>query len=794
MNVFVLRRWLFSALLALVVMVSLSYFAWPGLNPDLWEDIAVVIGLRPSEVALAGTWRLALAELFGRLPFEEAIGVLRVAGVVGGGIVTMLVYSILDGLLPDVIWASRSRRGSGGLVVDGVLAGATLLFVSIEPIWRACQGAGSMLVQLVLALAAIRLTLEFVFRNGLWRAWVVVVLAGVLTGYGSFGFLMFAVLWTVTFVKSLRNRDNTTNPLADPGILNLMMAGITFAFLALTVIMVKTNYGAYQAFGGVKREDFVLADMAVVVLGDYYRGFLALTSGLGAVLAFLVFVAPLVIAYFALPKVIVDDRLQNAPYAVTLFVMGVVAWSQISCFRCLWARQWFGWADISDGFTVAILSLFSVATLTWSYGTLLYNLNFCSVRKVAGYQFADVAETPAARKAVRSLARFGQLLAVAMGAFAILALMGTFVTVQQVTLRRMLEVIDDYCREVVVECGEATRLITDGSLDTGVELAAHAAGRRVLAISLLSGDSPRDVKIRQRDAADEEEKAKLELSAVDGLNHWLTEQTNRLEKVAMQFGFERRARLFGVKDAWVSGLLARLGGHPPAEGEEGRPDLAEARRLMHEVEDICETGEPEDVGNRRVLQLFRFVQWRLAQMARVRNAFAKDDEWTEEDRNDEQLAQRLDELNPSLQTLKLLMQARENAEGKFLSPREGLILGLQRADFALAKNFAQTVIRRDPEDAQANFAIGMYYLMAERHQEAIKYLATVLKRLPEDPVVLNNMALCYDRMKCHDKALDCAERALKAAPGNESIRENLERYRKSAEAEEAGYLRGSDQL
>lgn len=789
MNVFVLRRWLFSALLALVVMVSLSYFAWPGLNPDLWEDIAVVVGLRPAEVALAGTWRLALAELFGRLPYEESVFVLRVAGVVGGGIVTMLVYGILDGLLPSVIWTSRSRRGSGGLVVDGVLAGATLLFVSSEPVWRACQGAGPMLVQLVLALTAIRFTLEFVFRNGLWRAWVVVVLAGVLTGYGSFGFLLFAALWAVTFVKSLKNRDSLTNPLADPSILNLMLAGITFAFLALTVLMMKTNYGAYYAFGGVKREDFVLADMAVVVLGDYYRGFLALTSGLGAVLAFLVFVAPLVIAYFALPKVIVDDRLQNAPHAVTLFVMGVVAWSQISCFRCLWARQWFGWADISDGFTVAILSLFSVATLAWSYGTLLYNLNFCSVRKVAGYQFADVAETPAARKAVRSLTRFGQLLAVAMGAFAILALMGTFVTVQQVTLRRMLEVIDDYCREVVVECGEATRLITDGALDTGVELTAHAEGKRLLAISLLSGDGPRDVKIRQRDAADEDEKSKLELSGVDGLNYWLTEQTNRLDDVAIQFGFERRIRLFGVKDAWVSGLLARLGGRPPADG---RPDLAEARRLMLEVEEICELYDPEDVGNRKALQLFRFVQWRLAQMARVRNAFAKDDEWTEEDRNDEQLAQRLDELNPSLQALKLLMQARENAEGKFLSPREGLVLGLQRADFTLARNFAQTVIRRDPEDAQANFAIGMYYLMAERHPEAIKHLETVLKRLPEDPIVLNNMALCYDRMKCPDKALDCAERALKAAPGNESIRENLERYRKTAEA--AGYLRGSDQL
>lgn len=775
----IFRRRLVSVLLAQAVMVSLWYFAWPGLNPDLWEDVAVAVGLRPSAVALAGTWRQALAELFGRLPFAEAVGVLRVLGVVGGGIVTMLVYGMLDNLLPYAIRVCRHRGIRGGLVVDGVLAGVTLLFVSSEPVWRACQGAGATLVQLILALVAVRLTLDFFFLDGTWRAWVAVLLAGVLTGFGNFGFLLFPVLWTATLLKSLQNRDNKTNPLADPDVRNRLLTALSFLFLAVTLLMMAADYDAYYAFGGPGRSDCILADMAIVILGDYYHVFMFLTSGLGAVLAFLAFVAPFVLAYFTLPKVIVDDRLQKAPYAVTLFALGVAAWSQISCFRCLWARQWFAWADIADGFTVAILSLVSAVTLVWAYGTLLYNLNFRSVRKVAGYQYADEAETPDARKAVRSLTRFGRLLAVAMVAFALLALAGTAVTQRQETLRRMLAVVDDYCREVVVECGEATRLFTDGALDTGVELAAHAEGKRVLALSLLSGPGLRDVKIRQRDAADEEERMKLELSAAEGLNYWLTDRTNRLEEVALQCGFERRRRLFGVKGAWVSGLLARLGGRPPAEN---RPDLTEARRLMYEVADICETEDPEDVGNRQALQLFRFVQWRLAQMARVRNAFAEDDVWTAEDRADEQLAQRLDEQNPSLQALKLRMRERENDEKGFLSPREGLVLGLQRADFTLARNFAQTVIRQDPGDAQANFAIAMYCLMAERYQEAIEHFEMVLRRLPEDPVVLNNMAMCYDRLKSPVKALECAERALRAAPKNQSIRENLERYRKAAES------------
>ena len=775
----VFRRRLVSVLLAQAVMASLWCFAWPGLNPDLWEDVAAAVGLRPPEMALAGTWRQVLAGLFGQMPFAEAVHVLRVLGIAGGGIVTVLVYGILDSLLPCVVRDCRLRGFRGGLVVDGVLSGVTLLFVSSEPVWRACQGAGATLVQLVLALLAIRLLLDFLFCDGTWRAWVVVALAGVLTGFGNLGFALFPVLWMAIFLKSLRKLDNKTNPLADPDVRNRLLSLLSFLFVLVTVHMMLADYDAYYALGGPIRSDFFPADLAIVVLGDYYHVFLSLTSGLGAVLAFLAFVAPLVLAYFTLPKAIVDDRLLKAPYAVTLFVLGVAAWSQISCFRCLWAWQWFEWANIDDGLTVAILSLFSAVTLVWAYGTLLYNLNFRSVRRIARYQYADEAETPDARKAVRSLTRFGRLLAVAMVAFALLALAGTAVTQRQATLRRMLAVIDDYCREVVAECGEATRLVTDGALDAGVELAAYAEGKRVLALSLLSGPGPRDVKIRQRDAADEAERSKLERGTVAALSDWLTDRTNRLEKVALQCGFERRRRLFGVQDAWVSGLLARLGGRPP-EGD--RPDLAEARWLMREAADICETDDPEGIGNRQALQLFRFVQWRLAQMARIRNAFAEDDVWTEQDRADEQLAQRLDELNPSLQTLKSRMLERENDEKNFLSPREGLVLGLQRADFTLAKNFAQTVIRHDPGDAQAHFAIGMYCLMAERYREAIKHLEMVLRRLPEDPVVLNNMALCYSRLNCPAMALTCAERALKAAPKNESIRENLERYRKAAEA------------
>lgn len=778
MNRDMIRRWTFPLVTAFAVMGGLFLFAWPGPNPDLWDDLATAAGLRPPAVALAGTWRWLLSLLCGSPSGADAATVLRLFGIFGGGAATLLAYGIFDSLLPDVIRSRLRMTLRGGLIVDSVLMGATLAFVCSEPVWRLCQGGGAPLVQLLLALLTIRQLLLFLFVDGMPRAYLVTLLSGIMIGFGAFGLLTFVAVWCAVFFKSLQNRDDKTNPLANPAVRNRALSVMTFLFIALAAGMMYADYSLYYLFGGVERADFILTDMAVVVLGDYYRSFLSQTTGLGALLAFIFCISPLIIAFAVLPKVLVPDRLQEWAHAVTLFAMGVVAWSQISCFQFLWARQWFKWADINDGFTASLLSLACALTLSWSFGILLANLNFGNIRRVAGYQYGEEAEVPAADRAIASMVGFNRCLRIGMVVLALLVLFGTLPMQGHRTLRRMLAVIDAYCDEVVRECGEADRVITDGALDAGVELAAFRQDRRILTLSLLSGDDPRSVKIRQRGGESEDELLELERSAGSALVYWLTVETNRLPQVAVQCGFDRRRRLFGVKDGWVSGLVARLGGRPPADLPQ---DIAVAHRMAEEVLDICETSDLRGIGNRRVLELFRFVQWRLAQMCRVRNANASGDSWTAQDDLDESLMKRLDEQNPELQTLMERVYGKGNRERSFLSPREGLILGLQRADFRLAKTFANTVIRHAPSDPQANFAMGMYHMMDERYNEAIPYLKRVLERRPEDPVALNNLAICYERLERPDEAVKYAERALRAAPKNQSIRENVERYRTSAQ-------------
>ena len=50
-------------------------------------------------------------------------------------------------------------------------------------------------------------------------------------------------------------------------------------------------------------------------------------------------------------------------------------------------------------------------------------------------------------------------------------------------------------------------------------------------------------------------------------------------------------------------------------------------------------------------------------------------------------------------------------KGMRLTPREGLRIGLERADFRLARTFAQQVLLSDPENTRANFAMGMGYFV-----------------------------------------------------------------------------------
>ena len=110
-----------------------------------------------------------------------------------------------------------------------------------------------------------------------------------------------------------------------------------------------------------------------------------------------------------------------------------------------------------------------------------------------------------------------------------------------------------------------------------------------------------------------------------------------------------------------------------------------------------------------------------------------------------------------------------------MTPQEGLRAGLARADFARARIFAQQVLSVDPDNPEANFALGMDYFVQKQYARAQAYLERCLKLRPNDPAVLNNLAQCHLRQGDFKGALPYVERALEALPDSPEVKRTKER-------------------
>jgi Flp pilus assembly protein TadD len=115
--------------------------------------------------------------------------------------------------------------------------------------------------------------------------------------------------------------------------------------------------------------------------------------------------------------------------------------------------------------------------------------------------------------------------------------------------------------------------------------------------------------------------------------------------------------------------------------------------------------------------------------------------------------------------------------GMRLTPREGLNLGLKRADFKLARSYARQVLASDDTDLAANFALGMGYFTEKQYGRAETYLKKCLVKAPKEPAVLNNLAIVQLRLGNYAQAETNALRALKLYPDSTEIKTTLRHIR-----------------
>ena len=148
---------------------------------------------------------------------------------------------------------------------------------------------------------------------------------------------------------------------------------------------------------------------------------------------------------------------------------------------------------------------------------------------------------------------------------------------------------------------------------------------------------------------------------------------------------------------------------------------------------------------------------------------------------------RLNMNNPSLVKILRRMDWVRRQSGEALTPREGLEVAMKRADFVMARRYAMPVLKEDPDEPNANFAIGMSYYAEEQFAKAEEYLKRVLKKSPDEPAVYNNIALICQKTGRLEEAEENVAKALKLKPDLTEIKDTANQVQKAKEARKSKF-------
>ena len=731
-------------LASLAVGLHVAFF-WPGLHPSLWEDCAVAAGLRYPSHSLSGLFLGCLSILYAALPPAVVETGLRAFGLLSAGVLAFLAYGVLDDFLPQKL-RPQVRAVPGGLFLErGILFLGAALFVFSGSVWQACQAPGVALFRILCTLLAFRLSAGILRKGRYFRLQGVALLLGLTVADGVFSLLLFLALVGVVVYRSHAKTPLVVNPIANPLVIRSVLVRMAFVFVVSATVALATNYALYTVGGGVARAQFLPGDVASVLLGDCGHAIGASASTGGWLILLDVVAMPLVVVGVLL------RRREQAPAWLSRVALGVFLLTA----ALLWALLFdlFGLrltSIVCGAFPLSMVALAGAVTVTWAFGGLVVGLGAAGNGRLAKCGRLSV-----------------KVLAAAMLLWAVPSRIGW-------TQREMMAVVDAYCREVVREADEDRLILTDGTFDAGVELAANREGRRLTAVSMVSGEAPLEVKLRQRGVEDPEDLKALESGAADALRYWMDVRTNRLAGVAAQLGFDRRHSHTAENRPRASGLLAHFGGSP---GEAEREGVRRARKLGGDILGICESLDPKSVSDQPVVTMFRMVQWRIAEMCRSRVRLLGIGRDTPEKAVDRRLGTLLDAVNPELGAIKRRVGWQSEHHGAMLLPREGLEIALSRHDFKKAGEFAETVLQSDPGDPQANFALGMLYFFERSYARSLPYLTKALEREGSNPQLLSNLSVVCLRLNRLKEALEYAERALQLSPGDRNLMHNAERVR-----------------
>ena len=739
------------------LFVALLHVLWrfPCVHPALWPDFSVSSGLRPPSGMCPGIWRAIADALFRRLPFDDAVFAIRVAGMAVAGLTATLAYLLVrETLAVTVRQFSRTVTWRNTVAPLASFIGAAILSFG-DPVWvsgQALSPAGLYLLELVLASF---LLARYTRLGGTWRLNLSMLLFGFLSGEYAMGIVLTAGA-VMAFLQTLAMARKSQLPLAEThaeGTPVALPAAMWFLGVICAAIL---SIRSFVATGGLDVWDWSTSSLPARYALSYVLSVTASANMFGWIGFAAITAAPLFLFASHMENALDEDhKIAEAGLGI-VGVTFVFAISQLSMISSAWYWRWSDQVAVRSQELLVLSVFLSACTAALSLAAFGFNFS-CRARTAAPQQ-----------------KKGNPFFVLAVAAIMILTLPGRYGAVR----RNAMRVVRDYVREVARECGAVKWVFTDGSLDEGIELASFRAGRPVSALPMVAGAGLRESHIRMRGAVGDEEKIALKDGASATLKAWKRDFPANLTNSAVQIGFElwRQAK---EPLPPCSGLLARPSGFPPGEVDRG---VKVAKDLAERILDLCEADVFGRTADPVIEEALVRVMWRLARMAKTRAVAADLSGDTATALREADFAEVLDKANPSLQSLNARIGKAGIRALRTLSPREHLRQALQRADFTAAKPYAEAILATDPGNADANFAIGMFYFVEELYSKAEVFLERCTKRRPDEPTFFNNLAIAQMMTRKFDLAEKNARRALELLPDSPEVKDTVREVEKARQA------------
>ena len=742
-----------------------------SLHPGAWADAAVAAGLRPPESVFPciGLW--VLAGIFQLGDMHSSLVAVNMLGNVCGGLSVAFFYLVIRELLPSVL-SLRSPSRFWTLRVERLVAAiGTLAFVCAGPVCQIFQSFSCNSFLLLAVLAFSRLFLRLLHYGRFSTAYGCLFLLGALTAETPFGILLTAVALVVTLVA----RRYAWRP--DLRYLNPMLVELSkwrlsmFFFLGFAGTLM-ADYAFFALREGPAAAGLSNAELAVDWVKRYGMSFVDSASLIGWVLLAIFVVLPFAVAVLCARRATDDDSFLPFRAGILFVCIFFVSLAPLSILPHLRFWMWPLRPPVPSNLLLATACIALAIAFTLALAVLAYDIWCRDHKRIALQRFPELLEDGAfARRHFHW--RWRRTITVVA---VVLIMVAVVPWRDAVNMRNMATFVRDTLLETAAECGDAKIIVTDGALDDALRLVFAVQGKRTMPLSIMSGHSTYERNLRLAAAENDEERATLALGVSDALRNWAHDRPERLKQLAIQVGFELWRNNRAARPP-ASGLLAYAGLSPKdvASGTAVAHELAARAIALH----AC--GAYSRCEDRLLKDKFLFSQWRLSRMAVIRDENAGADGDIAQAREEAKLAEKLDDLNPELRRLNDALSWIRSRDGNTLTPREGLRIALERADFALARRYATPILSADSTHPDANFGMGMSYFVEGRYAEAETYLKVALETRPDEPALLNNLAICCYRQSRFKEALEYAEKALAKLPDAPAVRKTYEQIRKTLE-------------